>query len=1058
MRLYCRLAIVLFLGISVTTAWGQKPPAPASAVDPILEKYYNANALYNKKLYSLAVAEYETFLKQNPTHAKAAMARFGLALSYIGAAKHAEAEPILAELGRTGKAGDPDQIAVLHAQCMMRLNRVPEATKILEGLAGGNSKKHLPAVLFTLTDLSFQQNKWTETIQWADKLIALNSEDAAGIRAAYQAAYASVQLQKHESAIQRLKNLIPKLKDDAAMISQAAFLLGESCRQLGRRDEAITAYTLALTNAQSSAAIEIQFRIGLANVELSRPDAAIEAFQKALAMKPDAEIGNKIAFCLGRALFDSGDHKKACVVLQPLTELTPRNAMSAEASLLLSRALVRLNEPQKATDFLKQAIPQHVGQPMQADLYYEAGNLYMSAKRYPEASACFVAIQQQCPSWTQTNDLLRLQSVALHHQQQYEASLKLCDDYLARFPKDSLRDEVAIIRAENLFLLDRLAQAAEAYQEFATTDAAGPSPDIARYRITLIHYKTNAWEKVLATGEPLLQQRPKGDLFFPLPFIMGDAAFRLGQWDRTITHLSTYMRQTATGKEEDLDTALAEMGVSRLKQARTNEALEQFSTLVKQFPKSRHTALALSETGRILYQRGDLDEARKALEALLTGFRDAPQRASGEYFLGWIALAEKNQSNAVRRFETVVTSYPNDPLAPDAALQRGVILLAMDDYAKAQTAFDQLLQRFPTHPRADTALFSKGICLARLKQWQNASTVLLQYKDKYPKADNADRVLYELAWCEKGLNRQAEATKYYQALIEGYPKSELVVKCGTEMAELTFKGQNWDKTIADLIRSVDELKKAGDEQLMEVMYRLGTAYFNKGDWANSAATFEQFRESVVQSSLLPSVCLQAGEARSRMNEAAKALEHFATAVKGSQNANPEKPAEDPKVHEIALLRLSETHGSLGQWAEAERTSALFLRLYPKSTNAKRAMFNNGWALESLRRYEEALKQFRTIVSAKQTDVLSARSQFHIGECLYGLRKYDEAIVEFVLVQTNYRFEEWPAKASLEVGRVLAAKGELVKAQEQFKSVLKQYPKSDAAKLAKEQLDLIRMSQ
>ncbi|MFZ4394293.1 MAG: tetratricopeptide repeat protein [Kiritimatiellia bacterium] len=1051
MRLYLQFVVLLIFGISSAAAWGQQAPA----IDSVLEKYYSANALYNKKLYSLAVPEFEAFLKQNPTHAKADPARFGLALSYIGISKHAEAEPILTELSRTGKFGDPDQIAVLRAQCLMRLNRVPEAMKILEGVAGGSSKKHLPAALFTLTELSFQQGKWPETIQWADKLIALNSEDAAGLRVAYLAAYASVQLQKHESAIQRLNTLIPKLKDDTAMTSQSAFLLGESCRQLGRRAEAITAYTLALTNAASSAAIEIQFRIGMANMELGKPERAVEAFQQALTMKPAEEISRKITLYLGRALFESGDHKTTCTVVQPLTELKPSSAISAEASLLLARSLIRLNEPQKATAFLAQTIPLHQGQPLQSELYYEAGNLHMSAQRYAEASACFAAMQQQFPAWSQTNDLLRLQAVSLHHQKQYEASQKLCDDYLTRFPNDPLRDEVAIVRAENLFLLDRLTQAAMAFQEFATTDATGSTPDIARFRITLIHYKTNAWEKVIDAGEQLLQRRPKGDLFFPLPFLIGDAAFRLGQFEKAVVNLVLFMRQSATGKEENLDTALAEMGVARLKQARTNEALEQFSLLAQRFPQSRHTPLALSETGRLLYQRGDLAPARQALETLLAGFRDAPQRSSAEYYLGWIALAEKKNEDAARRFETVVTAYPKDPLAPDAALQRGVILFAMDDYAKAQAAFDQLLLRFPEHPRADTALFSKGISLARLKQWQNASTTLQQYKDKYPKAENTDRVLYELAWCEKGMNRQAEATKYYQALIDGYPKSELLVKSRTEMAELTFTGKDYDKTIADLLRSAEELKN--DERLEEVMYRLGTAYFNKGDWANSAATFEKFKETVVQSSLLPSVSLQAGEARARMSDAAKALEHFAAAVKGSQNADPEKPAEDPKVHELALLRLSETHGLLSQWADAERTSALFLRLYPKSTNAKRAMFNNGWALESLKRYEDAIKQFRAMVSAKDKDVLSARGQFHIGECLYGLRKYDEAIVEFVLVQTNYRNEEWSAKASLEIGRVLEAKGELLKAQEQFKSVLKLYPKSDAAKTAKERLDGIRMS-
>ena len=1050
------LDVVLSIGLIAGAAPCQQAPAVATAApDPALDRYYSANALYNKKLYALAVQEYEAFLKQNPTHPKADRARFGMALSYFGAAKYAEAEPILAELGRTGKAGDPDQLALMRGQCLMRLNRIPEAEKAFETVAGGSAGKPQPAALSAMAEVSFTQGKWPETLQWADKLLALNGEEAWSFRAAYQAAYASQQLGKRESAIRRLNDLLPRLKDDKALASQASFLLGECCRETGRHADALSAYGAALSNAQDTAAVEIQFRIGVAQLEIGKPAPASEAFRKTLGMTPAAELKDKASLYLGRALVEAGDPQGARTVLQPLTQLKPNSAVSAEAALWLARALVRQNQSQEAVTFLGQAIPAQAGQPLQADLYFEAGNLHLEARRYPEASACFAALMQQFPAWPQTNDVWRLQAVCLHHQKQYEQSLKVCDDFLAQFPADPRKAEVAFVRAENLFLLNRLDQAAKAYQAFA---AASPDPaqtDIALFRVTLIQYRTNGWENAVAAGEPLLTRKPKGDLFAPLPFLVGDAAFRLGQWGRAVTNLAVFIRQSTTGKEENLDTALAELGVSYLKQARTNEALEQFSAVAARFPQSRHTPLALGETGRLRYERGEPGPARQALEALLAGFRDAPQRAAAEYYLGWIARSEKKNEEAARRFETVMTAYPADPLAPDAALQRGLLYLALEKYPEAQAAFDQLLQRFPGHPRADLALFSKGIALARTRQWQNAAAVLKQYRDKYPRAENSDRVLYEMAWCEKGMDHPAEAAKHYQALIAAYPKSELALKSGTEMAELSFDAKEFDKTIAELTRTLEEVK---DGKLREeVLYRLGSAHFNKGNWTAAAEVLEKFQAEFKASPLLASACFQAGEARLRLGETAAARTHFAAAAAASQGAPNASQAADPKVHESALLRLGEAHGLLSEWEAAVRVTAQFQRQYPKSSYLKLVAFNQGWALENLKRYEEAIRQFRTVVDARERDVLSARCQFHLGECLYGLRRYDEALVELVRVQANYSHEEWTVKALLEMGRVLEAKGDKAKAQDQFKEVIKRFPGNDAAKTAKERLDAIRMS-
>ena len=1048
-------AVILAIGLSVGAAWCQQVATPTTALDLALDRYYSANALYNKKLYVLAVQEYDAFLKQNPAHVKADLARFGLALSYFGAAKYAEAEPILAELGRTGKAGEPEQLALMRGQCLMKLNRVLDAEKVFEGVAAGSARKHHPAAFSAMAEVSFVQGKWPQTLQWADKLLAMSSNDVWSCRAAYQAAYACQQLRQHEAAIQRLRDLIPRLKDDAALASQSSFLLGECCREIGRHADAVSAYGIALSNAQDTAAVEIQFRVGVAHLEMGKPAPAIEAFRQALEKKPPAELKDKVSLYLGRAMVESGDPKGAIQILQPLTQLNPRSAVSAEASLWLARAMVRQKQSKEAVTFLGQAISQHPGQPLQADLYFEAGNLHVEARRYPEASSCFAAIMQQFPAWPQTNDVWRLQSVCLHHQKQYEQSLTLCDAFLARFPADSRKAEVAFVKAENLFLLNRLDPAATAYLAIAAASPDQPSADIALFRITLIHYKTNAWEKAVESGQSLLQRQPKGDLFAPLAFLVGDAAFRLEHWSRAATNLAVFVRQSTMGKEENLDTALTELGVSHLKQARTNEALEQFAAVATRFPQSRHTPLALGETGRLRYERGEWVPARQALEALLTGFREAPQRAAAEYYLGWIARAEKKQDEAARRFETVMTTYPKDPLAPDAAFQRGLLYLALDKYSEANAAFDQLLQRFPNHPRADLALFSMGIALARTQKWQAAAAVLQQYREKYPKAENDDRVLYELAWCEKGLNRPAEAAKRYQALITAHPLSDLVVKSRTEMSELSFDAKEYDKTIAELTRSLEGLK---DGKLREeVVYRLGSAHFNKGDWAAAAGVLETFLAEFKTSPLLASAFFQAGEARLRLGENATARAHFAAAVVAAQGASKPPQVADPKVHESALLRLGEAHGLLEEWDAAVRVSGQFQQQYPKSPYLKLVMFNQAWALENLKRYDDAIKLFRAVVDAKERDVLSARCQFHIGECLFGLRRYDDALVELIRVQANYGHEEWTVKALLEMGRVLEAKGDKTKAQEQYKEVIKRYPKHDAAKTAKERLDGIRMT-
>ena len=70
-------SVVCFL--CLVTGWSQEANKPS---DPALDLYYGANGLYNRKLYPVAIQQYQQFLKKFPKHEKATHARMGLGLQH----------------------------------------------------------------------------------------------------------------------------------------------------------------------------------------------------------------------------------------------------------------------------------------------------------------------------------------------------------------------------------------------------------------------------------------------------------------------------------------------------------------------------------------------------------------------------------------------------------------------------------------------------------------------------------------------------------------------------------------------------------------------------------------------------------------------------------------------------------------------------------------------------------------------------------------------------------------------------------------------------------------
>jgi tol-pal system protein YbgF len=115
-------------------------------------------------------------------------------------------------------------------------------------------------------------------------------------------------------------------------------------------------------------------------------------------------------------------------------------------------------------------------------------------------------------------------------------------------------------------------------------------------------------------------------------------------------------------------------------------------------------------------------------------------------------------------------------------------------------------------------------------------------------------------------------------------------------------------------------------------------------------------------------------------------------------------------------------------------------------SAKSDYFNSQWSL-ALSGFDALLRTFPRSESAGE-------AQFYIGETYFSQNKWREAIDAYGLVLQNHRTSSTVPDALFKRGRAYDSLGQLDAARAAWEQVVKGYPDSDAARLAKQALDRV----
>jgi tol-pal system protein YbgF len=102
-------------------------------------------------------------------------------------------------------------------------------------------------------------------------------------------------------------------------------------------------------------------------------------------------------------------------------------------------------------------------------------------------------------------------------------------------------------------------------------------------------------------------------------------------------------------------------------------------------------------------------------------------------------------------------------------------------------------------------------------------------------------------------------------------------------------------------------------------------------------------------------------------------------------------------------------------------------------------------------YDLAISEFRQYVETYPTSEMADNAQYWIGEALYAKKKLPEAIAEFDKVITLFAKGDKVPGARFKKAMVLAEMGQNDLATVEFQALIKLYPRSNEAVLAKQQL-------
>lgn len=306
--------------------------------------------------------------------------------------------------------------------------------------------------------------------------------------------------------------------------------------------------------------------------------------------------------------------------------------------------------------------------------------------------------------------------------------------------------------------------------------------------------------------------------------------------------------------------------------------------------------------------------------------------------------------------------------------------------------------------------------------WMKKASVIL-------KEEKALEMQYMYGLALSRLGEFKDSLSAFQTFIKAHPKHRRSEDARYQCALVRISLGKYRDALDDLSPL---LRRETTPDIREkALYRTGECYFNLGNIASAKESFERLIKDYPQGSARMDALFQLGEIAYQTGLHADALEAFTTIGKGSSDLASQ-----------AAFRAGEVLMKAGRYADAAARFEEYLSRFPKGSLREDAQFKIGLCRLELKDPAQALAAFSQL--RESHGYFRQEARFQIGEISRELGNHPLAIQQYKAIIAEEPNNPITARARRAVGICLFHMKDYAGAEEAFRSILKDYPVSDAA--------------
>lgn len=775
---------------------------------------------------------------------------------------------------------------------------------------------------------------------------------------------------------------------------EAAFYLGESLWQEGRRESAIGVWKRFLTDYPSSSHLpDVLYALGVGQAQVKQPAEAVATLKRFADSFPKHPLADDVAIWRADAAIAADNPAEAERVLAPLASGKGRRSIDALQRL----AGVRWKQ-----------------------------------KRWPEAATAYADLAARQPA-----SLAGYQAAAAAGRAYVEARMPEKARPLLQQAMAADGD-LGADAAHSLILLELDSKAPDRALAVATKKLAelGSQPEHAASRATLELDRADAlWEiperraEAAADYAAVAQKYPDNATVSGAALAMTALALlEQGKPAEAIVAADTFLRRpTAENSGQRLLDVKAIRAEAFLAQGDYPASAAAYRELISGHPQAAQRSTWQIREAVALTAAKEWQAVHDRLTAAQPTLRG--EAAAEALFLDATALVELKQSTAAIPLLLQLDQQHADWPRRDEAMLLGVrARRESGDRKGAMSQAETLLKTFPESRYADVAWYRLGQLRQDAKLYDTAIKAFEKAVSTKPAGSRAPWALLAVGWCHEAAGRLDKAINAWGRLIDSYPDSKAVnaalvargdahyrkgdFQAGLDDASRFLKApaQRDQNTVATaeahllgglclvgLKRYPDAVKAfrrvladqpsfaAGDR----VAFEMGVAQLLDGQRAEAQKTFEMVVSRYPQSSRAAEAWFEIGEARFEAKAWDQAAEAYAKAIAAAKDANNAAELLEQARHKRGwAFAMKQDH------AAAAEAFADQVRYHPAGPLAADGQAMLG---ESLFQSDDHTKAMRPLTAALEdparlsSDDLRGLALIRAGECAARARDWAKSL-------------------------------------------------------------------